>query len=395
MAKNRIIYALFAVICVAFAIAYRSNFSAVLMITVLAYIPFAAIFTAVSLFRARVGFQSDSYIEQKEHKFNVEIKVKNRFVFPFLPIELLCFIPDGEKGVFCERRIFATLQPLGETFLAVNCRHKYRGHYVSEIRKIYVVDPLRIIRLSKKAGKKAQMLFLPRRFMLEDINTRSEGNTTVSKTVKKSSEKEDFSHVRDYHEGDLMQFVHWKLTAKSDELMIKEYESINDRKARVICDFESCKDKKDVLLCIDTIIETALAITRAFVGEGITTRVDYGGSDIDGSLNVRNTTDFEFLYETMAEISPGPESPEIGVLTEDLHVGEQSIIVMITADLSENTVRAANSAAVCGAVVVAYVNLEKLPLERNYSEDSFYLMNILDTGKSALKKSTETLADRK
>lgn len=238
------------------------------------------------------------------------------------------------------------------------------------------------------------MIFLPRRFMLEDINTHSDGKTTVSKTVSKNSEKEDFSHVRDYREGNLMQFVHWKLTAKSDELMIKEYESINDRKARVICDFQSCMDKKDVLLCIDTIIETALAITRAFVSEEIATRVDYGDSDINGSLIVRNTTDFEFLYETMAEISPSPESFGIDVLSEDIHAGEQSIIVMITADLSESTVRAANSAAGCGAVVVAYVNLEKQPLERSYNEDSFYLMNILDTGKSALKSSAETLADR-
>lgn len=394
MAKNRIIYALFAVICVTFAIAYRSNFSAIIMITVLAYLPLAAVFTAVSLFCAKADFQSDSYIELKDHKFNAEIKVQNRFIFPFIPIELLCYIPDGEKGVFCERRIFATLQPLGKTVLAVNCRHKYRGHYKSEIRKIYVVDPLGIIRFSKKGNRSTQMIFLPRRFTLEDINTHSSGKTTVSKTVSKNSDKEDFSHVRDYREGDLMQFVHWKLTAKSDELMIKEYESINDRKARVICDFESCKDKKDVLLCIDTIIETALAITRAFVSEEIATRVDYGDTDINGSLIVRNTTDFEFLYETMAEISPSPESLGIGALAEDIHAGEQSIIVMITADLSENTVRAANSEAFCGAVVVAFVNLEKTPLERSYSEDSFYLMNILDTGKTALKKSAEALADR-
>lgn len=393
MAKNRIIYALFSVICVTFAFAYRSNFSAIIMITVLAYPPLAAIFTAVSLKCAKVDFQSDSYIEHKDHKFSAEIKVQNRFIFPFIPIELLCFIPDGEKGVFCERRIFATLQPLGTTVLAVNCRHKYRGHYISEIRKIYVVDPLRIIRFSKNGNRSAQMIFLPRRFMLEDINTHSDGKTTVSKTVNKSSEKEDFSHVRDYREGDLMQFVHWKLTAKSDELMIKEYESINDRKARVVCDFKSCMDKKDVLLYIDTVIETALAITNAFVSEEIATRVDYGDSDLNGSLIVRNTTDFEFLYETMAEISPGVESPGIDALSEDLRAGEQSIVVMITADLSENTIRAANSAAFCGAVVVAYVNLEKLPLERNFSEDSFYLMNILDTGKNALKKSAAALAD--
>lgn len=394
MAKNRIIYALFLVICVAFSIAYRSNFSAILMITVLAYLPLAAVFTAVSLFFAKVDFSNDVYIEQKEQKFNIEIKIQNRFVFPLIPIEMLCFIPDANKGLFCERRIFTTLQPFGQTTLAVNCRHKYRGRYKAEIRKIYVVDPLRIIRFSKSGNRNTQMVFLPRRFMLEDINTHSSGNTTVSKTISKSSEKEDFSHVRDYRDGDLMQYVHWKLTAKSDEIMIKEYESINERKARVICDFKSCQDKKDVLLFTDTIIETSLAITRAFVNEDILTRVDYGDTDINGSLIVRNPTDFELLYETMAEISPSPESLGIDVLSEDLRVGEQSIIVIITADLSENTVRAANLAAVCGAVVVAYVNLEKLPLERSYREDSFYLMNILDAGKSALKKSAEALVDR-
>ena len=373
--------------------AYRSNFSAVLLIAVLLYLPIAAVFTAVSLFLADVRFLSDSYIGEKNTGFEFGLEIKNRFIMPLIPIEFLSFIPDGEKGVFEERRIFVTLQPFGKTTLAIKGIHKYRGLYKSEIKRIYTVDPLRIIRFSRKIDREMTMVFMPRRFMLKDLFEHSDGEAAVSVTTAKEAEKEDFSHVRDYREGDILQLVHWKLTAKSDNVMIKEYDSISDKKARILCDFNSCKEKADILLNFDTVIETALAFARSLLKENIGVTVDFGDVVRKNVVSVRNDSDYEKLYDLMSMIPTDAEFCDFGSMLGEIR-RNQSIIVLITAALTDQTVKMASSASGLGAVVIAYVNIENAPLARDYSEEQFRLMNICAPGESALKQSAENFREK-
>lgn len=389
MTKNRIIYAVLAVVCVAFSVAYKSNFSAVLMIAVVMYLPIAAIFTAVSLFLADAVFLDSNYIGEKNTGFEFEIEVKNRFIMPFVPIELLTVIPDTEKGILEKRRIFVTLQPLGQTILSLKGMHKYRGLYKAEIKMLYAVDPLRIIRISRKVDRELTMVFLPRRFELEDLFRYSEGETAVSRNSAKNADKEDFSHVRDYREGDILQLVHWKLTAKSDSVMIKEYEGISDRKARIICDLNSCKKKSDILLNTDTVIETALAFAKTMLNENIVTSVDFGDVLRKNIIPVKCDTDYERLYELMSMLPSDAEVCDIDTMVGDVREEEQSVIVIITAELSEHTVFLANSASGYGTVIVAYINIENIPFERDYSKEQFRLMNISAPGKTALDKSVQ------
>lgn len=391
MAKNRIIYAVLAIICLLFSIFYRSNFSAVLLIAVLMYLPIAAIFTAVSLFLADVRFLNENYVGEKNTNFEYEIEVINRFIMPFVPVELFGDIPDSKSGVFEERRIFVTLQPFGKTTLIIGGMHKYRGQYKASIKRIYMVDPLRIIRLSRKISREMTMIFLPRRFMLENLLEHSEGETSVYLTTAKKAEREDFSHVRDYREGDILQLVHWKLTAKSDSIVIKEYESISDKKAKILCDFNSCREKQDPPLSFDTIIETALAFAKSLVSENIGAAVDFGDILRNNSITVKNDADYERLYGLMSMLPVDAKTMDIGSMLGETHEGEQSVIVLITAKLTDQTVFLANSAVSLGAVIVAYVNLENAPLDRDYSEERFSLMNIRAPGKTALKDSAYDL----
>lgn len=384
MLKNRIIYAVVAVVFLLFSIIYQTNFSSVLLLIVLLYLPIAAVFTLISLLLAKVNFSAENYIGEKNKRFDIEIEVKNRFLIPFVPIEIVCIIPDNKTGLFEKRRIFATLQPLGKTELALNCRNKYRGLYKATIDRIYVVDPLGVLRFSRKIGAEMPMQFLPRRFSFEDIFWKINGETVVSVKSLNSAEKEDFSHVRNYREGDILQLVHWKLTAKSDEIMIKEYENISDRQAKILCDFNSCAGKSDVMLCSDTVIETALAFTKSLLSADVKVTVNYGGLSQKNDIPVRTNADYEQLFELFAELPTEIEARNLNDIFEELRAGEQSIIVIVTAEMTEKTVITAKSAVNSGAVIIAYINPENSPLARDYSGENFAVMNICGSGQKAL-----------
>lgn len=389
MAKNRILYGLLTAVCLVFSMAYRSNFSAVLFITVLLYLPVAAIITAASLLLAKVNFACGSYIGERDMGFEIEVEVRNRFFMPFFPLEILGVLPESDKGVFEERRIFVTLQPFGKTTLSISCRHKYRGKYKAEIKRIYVVDPLGILRFSRKLHKETEMLFLPRRFSAENLFEHSYGKTDNLQSSSHSADREDFSHVRDYRSGDILQLVHWKLTAKSDSVMIKEYEGASGKRAKILCDFESCKYKSDRLLCSDAVIETALAFSKTLLEAGFETAVDYGGILKNSVIFAANPAEYENLYGFMSTLPADFPPRGIDSITGSVQKGEQSVVILITATLDKHTASCANALSSFGEVILAYINLDDIMVERGFYDEKFKLLNIRDTGRDALKKSSE------
>ena len=150
MAKNRIFYALTVLACLIFSMAYTGRISFILLMTILCYPVLAFVLAVIQLLCVKANFSDNHVFAPKETMFNIKINVRNNFIFPAVPVELMCSLPDEEVGLFAEKRIFVSLPPFGKAELPVRSKHKFRGNYTAEIKRIYVVDPLRIIRISKK-----------------------------------------------------------------------------------------------------------------------------------------------------------------------------------------------------------------------------------------------------
>lgn len=99
--------------------------------------------------------------------------------------------------------------------------HRYRGSYAAEISRISVFDPLRIICISRKISSEETLIFLPRRVDIGELPAEAHSENSSNPAPLLQGEREDFSTFAKYRPGDIMQLVHWKLTAKLDDLMIK------------------------------------------------------------------------------------------------------------------------------------------------------------------------------
>ncbi len=383
MVKNRIIYALLAAACLAFSIAYTSKISAVLLIMVLLYPIAAALATVLQLISVYADFDSEQLVFDKNTRFEFFVNVTNNSIFPCVPAELVCELPDVDTGRFNEKHVFVSLAPFGSAKLAVEGRHLYRGCYNCTIRKIAAVDPLRIIRFTKKVGKSCQMIFLPRKIELHDIVSSSVGEQSFSRPNPITSEKEDFSHVREYRDGDIIQLVHWKLTAKQDELMIKQFDSINDRRALVLCDM-SCGEG-DVLLTADTIIETAISFVKALLDTGVGVSADFGIASEGGVINVRNKGDFEQFFRLMSVLPAQNGREDLPSLIDSADKSTAAVMVIITSSLSDEVILRARALGEYCAVYLAYVNLASKQVDNSLYEDNFLFLNIRGSGEDALK----------
>lgn len=389
MVRNRIFYALVIVAALAFSMAYTSKISVVILFTVLLYPVLALIIAAAGLISVRGSFSERRIVYERGEPFELVIDLKNRSIFPCVPAEIVCTIPDAETGLITEKRIFASLSPLGQARLSIKCLHKYRGYYECRIWKIYVVDPLRIIRIGKRQNIGLPSVFVPRRLELADILYVSAGEQSFSKKKPLSHEKEDFSHVRDYREGDLMQLVHWKLTAKQDDLMIKQFDSINELRTVILCDFNIYDGECNVMLHSDTVIETAVAFAKAALDKGIHSAVETGELSRSAPIMIRDKATFEEFFELMSVLPSRPQVNDFISLIDGIDVSSASALVLITSELDPELIARARAFSQTTAVFYAYLNLSSKPLDGDFSEEGFMLLNICGAGEKALNAAAE------
>ncbi len=405
MLKNRIFYGVFLAAALAFSMVYTSRITAVILVIVLAYPIVAAGFTALQLIFLSAEFTQTRLTLPKNKSFDFCINVRNASILPCAPMELMCSLPDSESGRFIRKRVYVSLSPLASAKLVVEGRHLYRGCYAAEIEAISAIDPLRIIRISKKQDSRLTLVFLPRKLALDNVMSSAIGEQNFSSPNMITAEKEEFSHIRDYRPGDNIRLIHWKLTAKQDELMIKQYDSANDRRMLVMCDWSDIavppvspvspkkKRKKtvtdgsgDSLLLADTIIETALAFVKAALDCGVHSTVQMvQGSDFR-EFSITNDPEYDRFYEmmTILPVTANGKHEDFLELLDSLNVS-RAAVVLITSTLTPEIVNRAEEYAKTSEVYLAFVNLDNIPVENSLYERPFLFLNIRASGEEALK----------
>lgn len=396
MRRNRTIYLLAAAACLVFSIAYKSRISAVLLCAVAGYFVIALLLTFANLLFIKAGFSEERGVYEKNTPFEVSLFIANRFIAGCAPVELICTIPDRDTGTFSGKRIYASLPPLGKCRISITCMHKFRGSYTARIERIAVCDPLRIIRLSRRLNAEMTQVFLPRKIELGSLFPAVSGERTAAVMKLLSGEKEEFSHVREYKDGDTIQLVHWKLTAKNDELMMKQFEEAAERRALILCDFGFDSSGNGLLMRADGVIETAIAFAMSAADAGIRTTVDFGAADGGFVSEIRDRAGFDRFYELMSVL---PAKLEVCGFTEMIRAGAMSgasMVFMITSRLTEEVISAAEQLAeISGCIaVLAFVNISDSGAAP--AEDSRLLfLNIRGDGSDALQKAAADLSDKK
>lgn len=358
MSKNRIFYLLFFLACLIFSAAYQSRISAVLLLVAALYPVIAAIFTAISLFTLRVGFVENRSVHEKNEVFELGLYLHNNFLFPYAPAELDCLIPDNDTGLFLSKQIFVCVAPLKKIRVFVPCMHKYRGSFDARIPRISVYDPLKIIRFSRRTDSTVQLVFLPRKIGIDKLSEIFAGERGPVPEQRATGDKDDFSHVREYAVGDVFQMIHWKLTAKYDDLMVKQYDTNKDRRTVVLCNFSyGTATPSAVLRQSDAVIETAIAIGLSVTRSGAKAVIDTGTVEA-GGCEITDRSTFDRFYDVMSVLPLKLNTVEFPKLIGKYTSSETAAMFIITPVISESILAAAETAGeqLEGAVVLIYVN---------------------------------------
>ena len=174
----------------------------------------------------RADIQIPISVADAGKRVNVRIVTQNDRMVPGIRIRYRIVYKNSFAGPKKKFWISGEIQQRGTQILEQRVVPGRVGQYVFALKKIRVYDRTGLFYLHKKIGKSASVQVLPE---LTGIAVRvSEqirnhfGEADIYDDFRPGEDNSSIFDVREYRAGDRLQKIHWKLSAKSDELLVRE-----------------------------------------------------------------------------------------------------------------------------------------------------------------------------
>ena len=235
-----VLYMILLVAALIFTQALRSTASAVLFVFMLILPVVSFIFVLISRASVRVDVDCDNTRVEKDADVEYEIRIANGSFIPLPFLEAHIIVPE-DGGVRCtDRRMMVSLAPGGVTVIKHKVRFHYRGRYDIGVLDMRVKDVLGLFSAPLDDSVTRTVIVFPR--MLELAGAKESATTEVPTDLTRraiTSERSEQANIREYVGGDALKDIHWKLSAKVDELLVRDYNINDQRHTYVVCDLNA------------------------------------------------------------------------------------------------------------------------------------------------------------
>lgn len=234
----------------------------------------------------------------------LRLELHNESFLPFAHLTVRYSTPQSMyTGAECS--LSASLLPKGKEIFEVQVKCDYRGVYPIGFTFIEATDLFGLITVSipfsKYYTKPIDLLIYPRVRQIARgflVNRELEGAQDTQFT--RSEELSSIAEIRDYQEGDALKRIHWKLSARHQKYLVKEFDGtlVNDSVVLVDCT-EHGLSGVDAARFEDTVAECATAFCKRLTDDYQPIKV-LAYSDTRTELAGSSPVDFAALHELMA-----------------------------------------------------------------------------------------------
>ena len=158
--------------------------------------------------------------------FYVQVLIHNHFAMPFTKVRVT--VRYGECSDKRRKKVRLVIKQGKNQPVRRDCRVTIRkpGNYVFSISRIRIYDLTGLFYFTKKGVAEEHALILPEPsaipVVLGERVRNFFGDADTFDDLRPGYDPSETFDVRQFRNGDRLQKVHWKLSAKSDELMVKE-----------------------------------------------------------------------------------------------------------------------------------------------------------------------------
>lgn len=377
MKLNRILYLSLLIITFTFVYYYGGKVPNMFFYTVLVLPIVSFTYMLIGYFMLKYEQSLDNDLIFKGDKVTFTVNITNRsfFILPYISISFL----NDKGGVIQKHKINnISLQPFSKREVSVDYIYKYRGDFKLGVSTIEVKDFLGIFKFTLKNKNPLYIAVYPQ---IIDIDEFYLSSGYLSDNVSSiGGGQEDISTIEEinkYNYGDSLRKIHWKLTAKTNELMIREYEKVGSRSAILILDLQSNNFEVEKNAAIeDKLLETTIAILRYCIYNDAEVKLIYDSKGIN-AINYSNSLDFQKAYETLAKIEFNQKTSFKDIIESEVNcnIGKADIIIA-TFNINYILYKELNKAILLGCNITLIYIYGNEKIENNKEENKENLSKV-------------------
>lgn len=265
MLLTKILFIVLILVCAAFYILYIWDFALVLLIVMIALPILMYITTYITKRMISVEFAVKDKNAAKNKDFAVQLVVNNRSIFPIGKAEAHIIYYNVFSNQTSAFDLYLPIQPRNSQRITFQLKSKFCGIIKIKTSYLNIYDPLRIFKFKTGKNINTEVVIMPEGHEVSGIVHYSDRVNEESDMFSEYRPGDDPSEVfdlREYNPGDKLNRIHWKLSSKKDDFIVKEYSLPIDVPCSLFLDLKCYKDNDLTLPLFDTLIETFLSISQ-------------------------------------------------------------------------------------------------------------------------------------
>ena len=265
MLLTKILFIVLILVCAAFYILYIWDFALILLIVMIALPILMYITTYITKRMISVEFAVKDKNAAKNKDFAVQLVVNNRSIFPIGKAEAHIIYYNVFSNQTSAFDLYLPIQPRNSQRITFQLKSKFCGIIKIKTSYLNIYDPLRIFKFKTGKNINTEVVIMPEGHEVSGIVHYSDRVNEESDMFSEYRPGDDPSEVfdlREYNPGDKLNRIHWKLSSKKDDFIVKEYSLPIDVPCSLFLDLKCYKDNDLTLPVFDTLIETFLSISQ-------------------------------------------------------------------------------------------------------------------------------------
>lgn len=188
----------------------------------------------------KIFMVSDSAVTEKQTPFTYDFRIINEYPLPFPFIDAYLMLPQSNSVRCSERCVKVSMSPDSSYTVHSTVQFRFRGTYEIGVCCFYVYDFFRLFRVRIDVDSYDTVYVLPRKLVLDTEEAQAVSDSvTRTRRAPNSYDKLEVSDIRDYRLGDTLKSIHWKLSSKSEELVVREYNTGSTDITYIFVDFSA------------------------------------------------------------------------------------------------------------------------------------------------------------
>lgn len=184
---------------------------------------------------------------EKEQSVKVEIHTTNKGKLPILKLRYQLtwknFLQKKKKWI----RLTGSAEAGCNSIFQTKCQATAAGSYLVELKRVRIYDFLGIFYVNKKTEQSANIQVLPEMMQMNvkvgQASRHFFGDSDIYDEAQGGHDPSEIFQIREFRAGDKIQSIHWKLSAKTEELMVKENSQPLGCAVVLLADTEKLKKK--------------------------------------------------------------------------------------------------------------------------------------------------------